>query len=125
MQKREIFTEDCVLGKKRKALKLFSTSLLGKKKKRLNYFQLLLSVWLKSVGVALHTGYHIAQARSSQSAEHSTRGTPSERLASLFQILTETAWGGAQALQGKDSMFLKTVPTMQSIPQASLQRPLS
>ena len=31
MQKREIFTEDCVLGekKKKKALKLFSTSLIG------------------------------------------------------------------------------------------------
>lgn len=53
-------------------------------------------------------------------------GLPLERLTSLlFQTLTEMAWGGAQALQGKGSMFPKTVPTMLSIPQASLQRPLS
>lgn len=114
MQKREIFTEDCVLGKKRKALKLFSTSLLGKKKKALKSFSTSL------IGMA--------QKRGSGLAHGTPRRTGQKRpgrLASLFQTLTETAWGGAQALQGKGSLFLKTVPTMQSVPQASLQRPLS
>lgn len=37
-----------------------------KKKKHLNYFQFLLSVWLKRVGVALHPGCEVAQARNSQ-----------------------------------------------------------
>ena len=96
-------------------------------KKHLNYFQLLLSVWLRRVGVALHTGCPVAEARTARlSAEDSPQGAPSERLTSLlFQVLTEMAWGGAQALQGKGSMFPKAVPTMLSIPQASLQRPLS
>lgn len=76
------FTEDCVLGKEKKALKSFSTSLIGMAQKRRG-------------GLAHGTPRCTGQKRPG-------------RLASLFQTLTETAWGGAQNIQGKDSLFLKT-----------------
>lgn len=77
-------------------------------------------------GLALGMPRRTGQKQPGWALRTAHMGLPLERLTSLlFQTLTEMAWGGAQALQGKGSMFPKTVPTMLSIPQASLQRPLS